>query len=144
MKKFIDHFAIGDSIMKKPLKALVGASAIFGVMAISFPAFAGSYNGVCEATNGGEVCLYQYDATSGPIYDTLYSKPSYTGSTFYGTSTLIDNNAASAWNRDPDTQVKFFFGANYTGAMLYAGGGQKVGFVKEISSHCFASNVACP
>ncbi|MEV6051517.1 peptidase inhibitor family I36 protein [Streptomyces sp. NPDC052107] len=110
--------------------------------------YAGSYNGSCESSNGGEVCLYYNANYSGAVYDTLYSKPDYTG-TYYGTNTSIDNSVSSSWNRDPDTTVWFFTYSNYTGFSLGLSGGGKqnwgsLGEDNTWSSHCFASNSTCP
>ncbi|MFE6462380.1 peptidase inhibitor family I36 protein [Streptomyces cinereoruber] len=117
-------------------------------MGLTGAATAGSYNGVCESSNGGEVCLYDRADHTGPVYDTLYSKPEYTG-TYYGTNTSINNSVSSHWNRDPDTEVWFFTAANYTGGAMGTLPGRKasdefLGFNNSWSSHCFVSNPACP
>ncbi|MFB9485234.1 peptidase inhibitor family I36 protein [Streptomyces filamentosus] len=111
-------------------------------------AAAGSYNGVCESSNGGEVCLYNTTNFTGAVYDTLYSKSEYTG-TYYGTNTPIDNTVSSTWNRDPDTLVTFYGMPNYTGGAIGQAGGYKhswefMGFNNVFSSHCFESNPSCP
>ncbi|MEV3873594.1 peptidase inhibitor family I36 protein [Streptomyces sp. NPDC049906] len=103
---------------------------------------------MCESSNGGEVCLYDANNQSGRVYDTLYSKPSYTG-TYYGTNVGIDNTVNSTWNRDPDTTVSFYQFANYSGLGLGQLGGGKTnwsqfGEENSWSSHCFANNPACP
>ncbi len=111
-------------------------------------AHAGSYDGTCESSNGGEVCLYNSASYSGGLYDTLFSKPTYTG-TYFGTNTSIDNTVSSSWNRDPDTTVYFFRNANYTGFSLgQLGGGRQnwdaLSEGSDWSSHCFANNASCP
>ncbi|MGW0120070.1 peptidase inhibitor family I36 protein [Streptomyces sp. NPDC003327] len=111
-------------------------------------ATAGSYNGVCESSNGGEVCLYNTNNNTGMVYDTLYSKPDYGTSTYYGTSTRINDTVSSTWNRDPDTNVSFFANAGYTGTSMGNVAGYKVnwegGWADKWSSHCFENNSACP
>ncbi|NEA44270.1 peptidase inhibitor family I36 protein [Streptomyces sp. SID11385] len=142
--------------MKRSIRRLTLIPAVAGIIAIvGSPAYAGSYNGKCESSGGGEVCLYDSVYGSGndksnngqsigPIYDTLYSKPSFSGSTYYGTSTAVDNTFESLWNRDPDTAVKVFTNANYTGTMISTAGGGGSGFVTGWSSVCFVSNASCP
>ncbi|MFE2559777.1 peptidase inhibitor family I36 protein [Streptomyces sp. NPDC059352] len=111
-------------------------------------AAAGSYNGVCESSNGGEVCLYNTNNFTGAVYDTIYSKPEYTG-TYFGTNTPIDNTVTSTWNRDPDTSITFYGMPGYTGGAIGTLPGIKaswefMGFNNVFSSHCFASNPSCP
>ncbi|MFD7407502.1 peptidase inhibitor family I36 protein [Streptomyces sp. NPDC059866] len=141
--------------MKKSLRPLALIPMIAGVIAIGSPAYAGSYNGTCESSNGGEICLYDnvtgagHDINNsgqiiGPLYDTLYSKPDFTGSTYYGTSRLVDNTFESAWNRDPDTAVKMFTNQNYTGSSISTPAGNSSSFITGWSSVCFTSNVSCP
>lgn len=141
--------------MRKSLRPLALIPMIAGAIAMGSPAYAGSYNGTCESSNGGEICLYDsvYGAghdvnnsgqTIGPLYDTLYSKPNFSGSTYYGTSRLVDNTFESAWNRDPDTGVKMFTNQNYTGTQISTPAGHTTGFVTGWSSVCFTSNAACP
>lgn len=141
--------------MKKSLRPLVIIPMIAGAIAISSPAYAGSYNGTCESSGGGEICLYDsvtgagHDInnsgqTIGPLYDTLYSKPSFSGSTYYGTSGSVDNTFESAWNRDPDTAVKMFANQNYTGSSISISAGHTSSFITGWSSVCFTNNVSCP
>ncbi|KMS74608.1 hypothetical protein ACM01_13445 [Streptomyces viridochromogenes] len=103
---------------------------------------------MCESSNGGEVCLYDASNTTGRVYDTLYSKPTYSG-TYYGTNVGIDNTVNSTWNRDPDTYVYFWQFANYSGLGLGQAGGTKENWgdlseANSWSSHCFSSNSTCP
>ncbi|WP_368857953.1 peptidase inhibitor family I36 protein [Streptomyces sp. 43Y-GA-1] len=123
------------------------AAATLAAFPLSQNAVAASYNGVCESSNGGEICLYDARDTTGRVYDTLYSKASYTG-TYYGTDISIDNSINSTWNRDPDTIVWFFKGANYTGLSMGNSPGWKANWSgaegNAWSSHCFANNSACP
>ncbi|MCX4983085.1 peptidase inhibitor family I36 protein [Streptomyces sp. NBC_00572] len=133
----------------KKMRAIsaIAAIAFTAITGFAGSATAGSYNGVCESSNGGEVCLYDTNNYTGAVYDTLYSKPQYTG-TYYGTNTPIDDTVTSTWNRDPDTRVWFFADPNYTGT----DGGQEPGYKlnweggwsNKWSSHCFASNPSCP
>ncbi|MFD8716552.1 peptidase inhibitor family I36 protein [Streptomyces sp. NPDC059629] len=129
-------------------KALVGLASAALVLGFSGTASAGSYNGVCESSGGGEVCLYRLANYSGGLYDTLYSKPDYNGSTYYGTSTLIDNTMSSVKNMDPDTLVYFYQYSGYTGALLGIPPGEQINDVGSYdnvaSSHCFGSNSSCP
>lgn len=125
----------------------LAAVAFTATVAFAGSASAGSYNGVCESSNGGEVCLYDSNNNTGRVYDTLYSKASYTG-TYYGTNIGINDTVTSTWNRDPDTEVTFYAGANYTGTAMGNVPGWKVnwegGWSDKWSSHCFANNAACP
>jgi hypothetical protein len=133
--------------MKRRSRALFVGAAMMGAVAFAAPAYAGSYDGSCESTNGGEVCLYHYSNYGGAVYDTLYSKTSYSGSTFYNTVIPVDNGVASVLNKDPDTAVKLFTGTNYTGNVetVAAGGGKaNLTYSNQASSHCFTSNAACP
>lgn len=108
-------------------------------------ASAGSYNGSCESSGGGEICLYRNYEFAGGIYDTLYSKTNYDGSTYYGTSTLIDNTMSSAKNMDMVNNVGFYSGKNYTGTAEYLPAGLWLRYGGDIaSSHCFTSNAYCP
>ncbi|MFE6624315.1 peptidase inhibitor family I36 protein [Streptomyces sp. NPDC057740] len=128
-------------------KALVGLASAALVLGFSGTASAGSYNGVCESSNGGEVCLYRLANYSGGLYDTLYSKPDYNGSTYYGTSTLIDNTMSSVKNMDTDTLVYFYQYAGYTGNLTGLPPGEQINQMPNdntASSHCFGSNSACP
>ncbi|WP_329245381.1 hypothetical protein [Streptomyces canus] len=137
----------GTESVKHSLRVLAATCATLGTVVIAGPAYAGSYNGVCESSNGGEVCLHKENDINSAVYDTLYSKTSYAGSTFYGTSTPIDNNTGGAENKDPDNSVKLFSGQNYTGISLSVASGHSVGYLKSyysVSSHCFTSNTACP
>ncbi|MFF1847784.1 peptidase inhibitor family I36 protein [Streptomyces sp. NPDC058232] len=108
-------------------------------------ASAGSYNGSCESSGGGEICLYRNSEFVGGLYDTLYSKTDYNGSTYYGTSTLIDNTLSSAKNMDVVNNVGFYSGKNYTGTLEYLPAGLWLRNGDDIaSSHCFSSNAYCP
>jgi hypothetical protein len=131
---------------KKAVIGLVSAAAL--TVGMAGTASAGSYNGVCESAGGGEACLYyQYDYT-GWVYDTLYSKTSYTG-TYYGTDLTINDTVGAVWNRDPDNTLKLFTGTNYTGSLKAVGAGAKfntvnTSFANAFSSHCWTSNAGCP
>lgn len=133
--------------MRYPMRVLAGAAVVAGVLAFPAPANAGSYNGECESSGGGEVCLY-WAGINSSVYDTLYSKPDYDGSTFYRTNEPIDNNYRGVWNRDPDSAVKLFYNAGYSGLLRTIGAGQQVDSLgpaaNSASSHCFTSNAACP
>ncbi|MCX4979635.1 peptidase inhibitor family I36 protein [Streptomyces sp. NBC_00572] len=127
------------------------ASAVLGIAAFAAPAHAASYDGVCNSSSGGEICLYRDKDAQGPIYDTLYSKPSYTG-TYYGTGISINDSVTSIKNLDPDTDAMVFTNANYTGddSMIWSGatfhdmGYGSPWMDNSISSHCFINNSACP
>lgn len=134
------------SAIRRAVAVACSAAALFAITGGT--SHAASYNGTCESSNGGEVCLYRNSDYSGGLYDTLYSKPDYSG-TYYGTNTSIDNSVSSSRNRDPDTTVWFFRYENYTGFSLgLSGGGSQnwaaLGEDNTWSSHCFASNSACP
>lgn len=133
--------------MRRAMRVLAVAAVVAGALTFSAPANAGSYNGECESSGGGEVCLY-WAGINSSVYDTLYSKSDYNGSTFYRTNEPIDNNIRGVWNRDPDTSVKLFYNAGYSGLLRTIGAGQKVddlGIARNAaSSHCFTSNAACP
>ena len=131
--------------MNNKKRALFVGAALAGALAFTAPSHAASYNGVCESSGGGEVCLYYGSSFNGGLYDTLYSKDSYTG-TFYGTSTPINDNVSSVVNKDPDTPVKFFSGTGYTGYLetVGAGSSKSLTYKNAASSHCFTSNAACP
>ncbi|WP_078585544.1 peptidase inhibitor family I36 protein [Streptomyces anulatus] len=123
-------------------------AAALGVMAFATPAGAASYDGSCQSSNGGEVCLYRDASARGIVYDTLYSKPSYTG-TYYGTSVSINNSVTSVKNLDPDTNVELFTNENYTGNQTTAWSGATLHQLSsltndKLSSHCFWNNSACP
>lgn len=131
---------------KKAVVGVLGAAAL--TVGMAGTASAGSYNGVCESAGGGEACLYYTYDYAGWVYDTLYSKPSYTG-TYYGTEMPINDSVGSVWNRDPDSSLKLFTGANYTGSVKVVPGGGKFNALNTIfnnafSSHCFTSNTGCP
>ncbi|MFB7928672.1 peptidase inhibitor family I36 protein [Streptomyces sp. NPDC056039] len=133
--------------MSAKKKTLVGLASAALVLGFSGTASAGSYNGVCESSGGGEVCLYRLADYRGGLYDTLYSKSTYSGSTYYGTSTDLDNTVSSVKNMDPDTLVYFYQYAGYTGALNAIPPGDhinQVGNDNTASSHCFGSNSACP
>ncbi|MBO0913933.1 peptidase inhibitor family I36 protein [Streptomyces laculatispora] len=120
--------------------AAVGALLLGGASAAS----AGSYNGSCESA-GGEICLYRNYEFAGGLYDTVYSKTNYDGSTYYGTSTLIDNTLSSAKNMDMVNNVGFYSGKNYTGTLEYLPAGLWLRYGEDTaSSHCFSSNAYCP
>ncbi|MFB8029218.1 peptidase inhibitor family I36 protein [Streptomyces sp. NPDC056465] len=118
------------------------------MVALASPVEAASYDGVCNSSGGGEICLYRDANASGIVYDTLYSKPSYTG-TYFGTSISIDNSVTSVKNLDPDTTAYLFTNANYTGDYATAWAGATLNDLSsatdnKVSSHCFWSNAACP
>ncbi|MFD7442404.1 peptidase inhibitor family I36 protein [Streptomyces sp. NPDC059909] len=133
---------------KRVAAVLAAAGAL--VVGATGTASAGSYNGSCESSNGGEICLYRYADFGGGIYDTLYSKTSYPGSTYYGTSVLIDNTISSVKNRDYVNAIDVYTGQNYTGARTHADPGLDLenmavfGDDNAISSHCFENNAYCP
>ncbi|MBO0913935.1 peptidase inhibitor family I36 protein [Streptomyces laculatispora] len=112
-------------------------------------ASAGSYNGSCESA-GGEICLYRNANFGGGLYDTVYSKTNYSGSTYYGTSVLIDNTISSVKNRDYVNAIDVYTGQNYTGARTHADPGLDLwdmavfGDDNAVSSHCFENNAYCP
>lgn len=141
------EYRIGEwmSARKKALVGLASAALAFG---FSGTASAGSYNGVCESSGGGEACLYRLENYSGGLYDTLYSKSSYDGSTYYGTSTAIDNTVSSVKNMDPDTLLYLYQYSGYTGALTGIPPGDYINQLgssdNTTSSHCFGSNSACP
>ncbi|MFG3142773.1 peptidase inhibitor family I36 protein [Streptomyces sp. NPDC048211] len=123
------------------------AAAIGGV-ALASPAQAASYDGTCNSSGGGEICLYRDANVKGVLYDTLYSKPSYTG-TYFGTSVSINDSVTSAKNMDPDTNAYVFTNPNYTGVnrVLWTGtiyNDFESDLDNKISSHCFANNASCP
>ncbi|MFI5531701.1 peptidase inhibitor family I36 protein [Kitasatospora sp. NPDC051853] len=133
---------------KKAVIGFVSAAAL--TVGMAGAASAASYDGVCDSSGGGEACLYfNYNYTA-PLYDTLYSKPSYGTSTFYGSGMNINNNVGSVWNRDPDSSLKLYTGDNYTGSRKVIAGGGKFNtygdatFQNTFSSHCFSSNPGCP
>ncbi|MFD5229168.1 peptidase inhibitor family I36 protein [Streptomyces qaidamensis] len=133
--------------MSAQKKTLVGLASAALVLGFSGTASAGSYNGVCESSGGGEVCIYRLANFSGGLYDTLYSKSTYSGSTYYGTSTAIDNTMSSVKNMDTDTLVYFYQYSGYTGALVGIPPGERIDQVPNdntASSHCFGSNSACP
>lgn len=132
--------------MRNAFRGLAVGVVALGALAITVPSYAGSYNGVCEKDGGGEACLYNGNGgTTGALYDTLYSKPDYDGSTFYGTSTAIANNIGGLKNLDPDNSLKIFTGRNYTGTVYVAVPNSGAGFSnRSWESHCFTSNSACP
>ncbi|MFF1847782.1 peptidase inhibitor family I36 protein [Streptomyces sp. NPDC058232] len=133
---------------KKAAAVLAAAGAL--IAGAAGTASAGSYNGSCESSGGGEICLYRYADLGGNLYDTLYSKTNYNGSTYYGTSVLIDNTVSSVHNRDPINAIDVYTGQNYTGARTHADGGLTLwdmaifGDDNAISSHCFENNAYCP
>ncbi|MFD7442402.1 peptidase inhibitor family I36 protein [Streptomyces sp. NPDC059909] len=128
---------------KKAAAVLAAAGAL--VAGAAGTANAGSYNSSCESSNGGEICLYRNYEFAGGLYDTLYSKTNYDGSTYYGTSTLIDNTMSSAKNMDTVNNVGFYAGKNYTGTLEYLPAGLWLRYGDDIaSSHCFSSNAYCP
>jgi hypothetical protein len=133
---------------KKAAAVLVAAGAL--IAGGTATASAGSYNGSCETSNGGEICLYRYANFGGGLYDTLYSKTSYPGSTYYGTSVLIDNTISSVKNRDYVNAIDVYTGENYTGSRTHADPGLDLWDMavfsddNAISSHCFENNAYCP
>ena len=138
----------GNSVRK--LSVLAFAAAVVGTVALAVPAQATSYNGKCESSGGGEICLYKDANFTGGLYDTLYSKPSYTG-TYYGTNTSINNSVTSVINKDPSHTAFLFDGANYTGESTTIGNGGSYADLgyggimnNRASSHCFINNVNCP
>ncbi|MFF1847783.1 peptidase inhibitor family I36 protein [Streptomyces sp. NPDC058232] len=135
---------------KKAAAVLAAAGAL--IAGAAGTASAGSYNGSCEST-GGEICLYRYANYTGGLYDTIYSKTNYNGSTYYGTSVLIDNTVSSVHNRDAINSIDVFTGQNYTGLRVHADEGLSLWDMSvfwdgatddAISSHCFSSNAYCP
>ncbi|MCX4772926.1 peptidase inhibitor family I36 protein [Streptomyces sp. NBC_01260] len=135
---------------KRTAAVLAAAGALLAGAAGT--ASAGSYNGSCESA-GGEICLYRYANFGGSLYDTVYSKTNYSGSTYYGTSVLIDNTISSVKNRDYINSIDVFTGQNYTGLQVHADPGLDLwdmavfwdGATDDaISSHCFSSNAYCP
>ncbi|WP_328944175.1 peptidase inhibitor family I36 protein [Streptomyces sp. NBC_00250] len=124
------------------------AAAVLSIGAFAAPAQAASYDGVCNSSGGGEICLYRDANASGPIYDTLYSKPSYTG-TYYGTGISINDSVTSVKNLDPDTNAELYTNGNYTGDHTTAWSNATLNDLESwtdnlVSSHCFWSNAACP
>ncbi|MFE7357717.1 peptidase inhibitor family I36 protein [Streptomyces sp. NPDC057543] len=135
-------------ILMRKLHVFACMSAMLGVVALASPAEAASYDGVCNSSSGGEICLYRDANAVGPIYDTLYSKPSYTG-TYYGTSISINDSVTSVKNLDPDTSAYMFTNTNYTGDYATAWSGATLNHLSsltdnKLSSHCFWNNAACP
>ncbi|MFE5485704.1 peptidase inhibitor family I36 protein [Streptomyces sp. NPDC056527] len=132
--------------MSKMRSAALAAAAVGALLAGSAgTASAGSYNGSCESSGGGEICLYRNYEFAGGLYDTLYSKTNYDGSTYYGTQTLIDNTLSSAKNMDMVNNVGFYSGKNYTGTLEYLPAGLWLRYGDDVaSSHCFSSNAYCP
>lgn len=131
--------------MRNTFRGIAVGVVALGALAVTVPSYAGSYNGVCETAGGGEICLYSGSGTVGSIYDTLYSKTNYDGSTFYGTSTAIVNNIGGAKNLDPDTSAKLFSGRNYTGTVQLVSPNSGYSFgSRSWESHCFTSNSGCP
>ncbi|MFE5485703.1 peptidase inhibitor family I36 protein [Streptomyces sp. NPDC056527] len=135
---------------KKAAAALAAAGAL--VAGATGTADAASYNGSCESA-GGEICLYRYANYTGGLYDTIYSKTNYNGSTYYGTSVLIDNTVSSVKNRDGVNSIEVWTGQNYTGLRVHADPGLNLWDMAvfwdgqtddAISSHCFSSNAYCP
>ncbi|WDV49063.1 hypothetical protein PV963_30215 [Streptomyces coeruleorubidus] len=93
--------------------------------------------------------MYRLANYSGGLYDTLYSKTNYSGSTYYGTGTALDNTVSSVKNMDPDTLLHFYQHSGYTGALNAIPPGDHINQVSlsldnAASSHCFGSNSACP
>ncbi|MQS38824.1 peptidase inhibitor family I36 protein [Streptomyces katsurahamanus] len=131
----------------RKLRVFACTSVLLGFVAIASPAGAASYDGTCNSSNGGEICLYRDANAVGPIYDTLYSKPTYTG-TYYGTNISIDNSVTSLRNLDPDTNVELYNNPNYTGESTSIWSGSIFGDLQSsdnrASSHCFWNNAACP
>ncbi|WP_329119857.1 peptidase inhibitor family I36 protein [Streptomyces sp. NBC_01353] len=133
--------------VKKAALALAAAGAL--IAGAAGTANAASYNGSCESA-GGEICLYRLADFTGGLYDTIYSKTNYNGSTYYGTSTLIDNTVSSVRNRDSVNAIDVYTGQNYTGTRTHADPGLTLWDMavwdddNEISSHCFENNAYCP
>ncbi|MGC0331553.1 hypothetical protein RKD23_004543 [Streptomyces sp. SAI-170] len=137
--------------LKKAAAVLVAAGAL--IAGGTATASAGSYNGSCETSNGGEICLYRYANYGGALYDTIYSKTNYDGSTYYGTSVLLNNTVSSVKNRDYVNSIETFTGENYTGLRVHADPGLDLWDMavfwdgqtdNAMSSHCFSSNAYCP
>lgn len=132
----------------RKVRTLVLLSATVAGFAMAAPAQAASYDGTCNSSNGGEICLYRDANAQGIVYDTLYSKPSYTG-TYYGTSISINDSVTSIKNLDPDTTAYAFTNTNYTGDYAAAWSGATLNDLEswtdnKLSSHCFVNNAACP
>lgn len=133
--------------LRKTAAVLAAAGALLAGAAGT--AGAASYNGSCESA-GGEICLYRYANFTGNLYDTIYSKTNYNGSTYYGTSVLIDNTISSVRNRDYVNAIDVYTGQNYTGSRTHADPGLELwdmavfGDDNAISSHCFENNAYCP
>ncbi|WP_380282626.1 peptidase inhibitor family I36 protein [Kitasatospora purpeofusca] len=135
--------------MRKRISLIVAGIGIATSAVLASPASAASYDGFCDASDGGEACLYYLSNFSGPIYDTLHSKYSYTG-TFYGTETYINNEVASVWNRDTVNWLTLYDNTGYTGAKVAVAPGGYIaylsdyGFANRASSHCFSNVSSCP
>ncbi|MFC8669427.1 MULTISPECIES: peptidase inhibitor family I36 protein [Streptomyces] len=129
-------------------RGLLAASAmsVAAVFAAITPAQAASYDGSC---NVDEACLYRNLDYAGGVYDTLNSKKTYSGMTYYGTSTATDNSVSSAKNRDPDSNLWFYSGTNWTGDSWGLPAGSNTNFSSSFentpSSHCWSGATAgCP
>ncbi|MCT4356586.1 peptidase inhibitor family I36 protein [Streptomyces sp. Je 1-79] len=136
--------------LKKAAAVLAAAGAL--IAGATGTASAGSYNGSCESA-GGEICLYRYADFGGALYDTIYSKTNYNGSTYFGTSVLLDNTVSSVKNRDYVNDIDVYTGQNYTGLRVHADAGLDLEDMSwfwdgatdnAVSSHCFSSNAYCP
>jgi hypothetical protein len=138
-------------IRRAALAALV--AALLGVAAFTAmsPATASAATGSCDP---GEFCMWYLTNFGGGLYEFSGSDSSLANDHFENanTSSIVDNNTESVWNRgtsDPNgyVHVVVYDGASYTGAGLCVVQGRKANlpasWQNRISSYRWANAATC-